>query len=150
MHYRARLALAGTTLALANLTGSPLLGDEAIRLHLESIQLMPHSWALWNRLASAYVQLDRHQQALEATGRSLAITEQTKHSASAYCIRGTALRGLGRLEESVMSLTRCLELNDAGVSAIEAHKALSGVYAELEESDLAERHLRLAQQIAAP
>ena len=144
------MALAGTTLALANLTGSPLLADEAMRLHPEWIQLMPHSWALWNRLASAYVQLDRPRQALEAAGSSLAITKETENSASAHCISGTALRGPERLEESVISLSRCLELNDAGLSAWEAHKVLAAVYAEMGERELAERHSRLSQQIAAP
>ncbi|PKB84371.1 MAG: hypothetical protein BZY88_00075 [SAR202 cluster bacterium Io17-Chloro-G9] len=127
-----------------------MLAGEAIRLHRESLELMPHSWALWNRLASAYIQVDRPQQALEAAGKSLAITKETKFSASAYCIRGMALRNLGELEESVKHLTRCLELNDSGVSAREAHKLLAGVYAKMGDEDRAKQHLELSQQIEAP
>ena len=150
LHYRARVALAGTTLTLATLTGSPVLAEETIRLHLESLQLMPHSWALWNRLASAYIHLDRPRQALEAAGRSLAITEETKYSASAHCIKGKAQSDLEALDESVKSLTKCLELNSAGASAREAHRVLAGVYAKMGNQDLAERHLELSRQVAAP
>ena len=150
LHYRARVALAGTTLSLANLTGSPVLADEAVRIHLEALQLMPHSWALWNRLASAFVQIKRPEQALEAAGNSLVITKETENSSSAHCIRGIAFRDLDELEKSVEALGLCLKFNSSGVSAREAHKALAGVYGELGKEDLAKQHLELSQQLNGP
>ncbi|MCH7713533.1 MAG: hypothetical protein IIC99_07905, partial [Chloroflexi bacterium] len=151
LHYRARVALGATTMALASLTGDATLADDAIRLHREALQLMPYSWPLWNRLAFAYVRLGLPADALPAVERSLLITGaggatgEPEFSAGARCIAGLAHRDLGELELAAASLEKCLNLRDSGPSAKEAHRVLASVYAGLGRQELAQRHLGLAR-----
>lgn len=152
LYYRARVALGATTMALASLTGEPALADDAIRLHREALELMPHSWPLWNRLAFAYVRLGLPAGALPAVERSLSITgggttgaAEPEFAASARCIAGLAYRDLGELGRAAASLEKCLQLRDSGSSAKEAHRVLASVYAGLGRQELAERHLELAR-----
>ena len=151
LHYRSRLALGANTLELASLTGDDALADNAIRLHQETLELIPLSWPLWNGLAFAYVRLGRPSEALPALEKSLSITGngsgggEPEFSASARCIAGLAYRDLGELERAAASLEKCLQLRDSGPSAKEAHRVLASVYAAMGRQELAQRHRELAR-----
>ncbi|PKB78621.1 MAG: hypothetical protein BZY88_17480, partial [SAR202 cluster bacterium Io17-Chloro-G9] len=145
LYYRTRVALGGTTMALASRTGDLALTGEAIRLHRESLELMPHSWPLWNRLAFAYVRLGRPSEALPAIERSLSISGERQNSSSAHCIAGLAHRDLEDLERAAVSLEECIRLRDFGPSAREAHRVLASVYQRMGREDLAETHRELGR-----
>ncbi|MFQ6026143.1 MAG: hypothetical protein ACE5Q6_01360 [Dehalococcoidia bacterium] len=68
LSWRNRLGLANASLALG-------LDEQAIRLYTELTEMAPASWPLRNRLAEAYITIERPDLALEALEGSLQLTE---------------------------------------------------------------------------
>jgi tetratricopeptide (TPR) repeat protein len=102
--FRRRLALADSALALGSLTGGAGPVNQSLGLYRQSLEMVPHSWMLMNRLAEVYVQVGRPEEALPLLDESLSLTGDTVHSAKAKVIRAMAYRGLGQSRKALEEL----------------------------------------------
>jgi tetratricopeptide (TPR) repeat protein len=91
-YWRSRVSQANSALALG-------LEGEAIRLYRESIDLVPTSWALRNRLAETYIDIGQPWEALVVLEESIAINRDYYTSNIAECWEGIALKKLELIRE---------------------------------------------------
>ena len=110
-YYRSRLALANSA---RNLN----LSDEAIRYYQESLNLVPGSWKLQNRLASVFIEQGNPGEALGLLQESLEITQDSDASTRAIVFRAMAYVDLGRELEAIDDLDLVLEANPNNVLAL--------------------------------
>ena len=127
-HYRSNLAFADKTLALAELSGDAALFNESIRLYERTLEMVPQSWKIKNRLARAHIQSKKVDEALPVLVESLAITRDSPFSSEALMLQGVAYRKLSRLEEAIMSLDQAIFYD---VQRAEAYNNRGNVYQDL-------------------
>jgi O-antigen ligase/Tfp pilus assembly protein PilF len=120
LYWRSRLALADAAFLLKQ-------DDEAIHLYNEVLSLLPASWPVRNRLATAYLAAGRPEEALKASAESLAINGDNGYPADALFLQGTAYRDLGKPEEAIKSLERSLALGLGGNWAQQAQEMLGQI-----------------------
>ena len=110
--FRAKTALAASSMDLGLQTGDTALQDESARLYQEAAEMVPNSWVLWNRLANVLIRLNRSEAALDALDNSLAITASSpQNSIEALRLQGTAYRQAGQPDSSLRSLDQAILLN---------------------------------------
>jgi tetratricopeptide (TPR) repeat protein len=126
--FRRRLALADTALALGSLTGNAALVNQSVDLYRQTLEMMPHSWMLMNRLAEVYVQVGRPEAALPLLDESLSITGGTDYSAKAKVIRAMAYRGLGQRRKALEELNAAIS---AGIGGPRAYNERGVTYYDL-------------------
>jgi len=96
LSWRSHLSRADSALALG-------LEDEAIRLYREAMELAPGAWSLHNRLAEAYIDIGRPEQALKVLEGSMAITKDSYATREASNLQSLARNNLETNEESLNS-----------------------------------------------
>jgi tetratricopeptide (TPR) repeat protein/O-antigen ligase len=116
--FRRRLALADTALALGSLTGEAGPVNQSLDLYRQSLEMVPHSWILMNRLAEVYVQVGRPETALPLLEESLSLTltGDTSHFGKAKVVRAMAYRGLGQDRKALEELNALIEELNALIS----------------------------------
>ncbi len=142
---QAKLELANSTLALALV---PYEGkeEEAIRYFEELTDMIPLSWPLYNALATAYIRLGRYEDALAPLDESLSIAQDAPKLAQVYYLKGLAQRRLAQTQEAIISFEKSLEAYSTGPTAVNVHKQLAGIYADLGDDVKAEEHRRLQDE----
>lgn len=111
-YFRSQIAAADSAFNLR-------LDDEATRRYRESLNLVPRSWTLNNKLASVLIQQGKPDRALDPLQKSLEITSGTGLSADALLLRATAYVALGRHREAIDDLEQVID-NNAQAHAIRA------------------------------
>jgi tetratricopeptide (TPR) repeat protein len=135
-YWRSRLELAESAFNLKRY-------DDAIRLHQETVALIPTSWPVRGRLGEVYVRVGQPELAIEPLEESLAVTKDSKYSAPALFYLGRAYRDLGKLEQAVQSLERSLEGYLNSGTNHQAHLILTEVYESRGQLVPAQEHREL-------
>ena len=123
---QAKLVLANSTLTLA-LMDYEAKDEEAIRYYRELTDMIPSSWPLYNGLATAYLRLDRGEEALVVVDQSLPVARGSGQIGEAFYLKGLAYRRLDRLEEAIEVFKESLSHRDAS----ETRRQLGSAYDNL-------------------
>ena len=144
-----KLTLANSTLNLA-LLGYEGKGEEAVRYFEELTNMLPSSWPMRNALATAYIRMEREQDALASLDDALSITRSPDHYAQAYYLRGLAQRRLDRPQEAIASFERSLhwltQVDAGNDTAVNTYRQLADLYAGLGDDAKAEEYLKLYEE----
>ena len=138
-YYRSKIAVADSAFNLR-------LDDESIRHYRESLDLVPGSWALRNKLASALIQQGKSDDALRPLRESLEITKGPNTSVDALVLRAMAYVDLGRHLEAIDDLDRVLETSSGNFRAY-ASRAVA--YANLGQDAQAREDAARAVELGA-
>lgn len=108
--FRARLSLADSTLELGLLNQDASQIDESINLYREAAEMVPNSWALWDRLGEVYIQVGQPRSALSPLEKSREITGDTEFSYEALVLEARVYQNLGQtmdaIEKSSLAIQR--------------------------------------------
>lgn len=144
-----KLTLANSTLNLA-LLGYDGKEEEAVRYFEELTNMLPSSWPIRNALATAYIRMEREQDALTSLDDALSIARSPDHYGQAYYLRGLAQRRLDRPQEAIASFERSLDWLrsvDAGSdTAVNTYRQLADLYADLGDEAKAEEYRKLYEE----
>jgi len=99
LYYRSRLALADSAFTLGLL-------DEAVQYYRETLELIPASWGVRNKMALTYNEKGEPKMALVPLKESLGITKSSKLSIDAL-----HLRAMGQYQEAIYDLDEAISLN---------------------------------------
>ncbi len=100
-----------------------------------------------NDFALARMQENQAQEALDLLEKSLAITQDSRRSGTAFYIQGVAYRALDEVENAVASLERSLELDGTGSNAANVHLQLADVFEAQGNQAKADEHTRLSEEL---
>ena len=90
-----------------------------------------HLASIYNAEATAHIQEGRLEEAEEAVRKSIALTKDSSDSATGLYIQGTISRWLGELEKAAEAFELSIEVDSSGPNAVNAHRQLAEVYADL-------------------
>ncbi len=123
---QAKLVLANSTLTLAFM-GYEGKDEEAIRYYQELTDMIPSSWPLYNALSTAYLRLERGEDAVAFVEESLPVARDSGQLGDAFYLKGLAYRRLNQLEEAIEAFKESLSHRDTG----ETRRQLSNSYDNL-------------------
>ena len=129
-YYRSHMGLANSAFNLSQY-------DAAVRFYQESLSLVPKSWLIQNRLADAYLQASRPEEALQILEHSLGITRDSSESSEALFLRVLAYQSLGEPLMTIETGQRYLDLNSSSSAAQSVYGILGEVYLELGQPEKA-------------
>ena len=126
--YRARLALANSSLELGLLKEDSRLSEQSSRLYRDVATMIPASFVLWNSSAQADLRANQPESALLAIDRSLALTGATVNAIDAWLIQARAYRELGQPVGALEALNAVLRIEP---EHSEAYRARGVIFFEM-------------------
>ena len=127
--------------------GEPI-GDEAIRYYVELAQMRPGALSEYINLVNTAFALGRPQDALAPLDRYLLMySSGLEDAAWVFYLQGLAYQRMDDLEKAAEFFERSIELNNDSPQAAEMHNRLSEIYETLGDTDLAEEHRRLYEEL---
>ena len=147
LQFRSRLALADASLRLAVLNEDSDLSVESIPLYREVAEMVPNSWAIWNRVAEVYIASNQPKAALLILDKSLQITEEHENSRDAWLLQAEAYRTLGEHEKAVEAAEKFVARLPASSLP---HHSLARIYFETGRYQDALTELDVAIRLSPP
>ena len=110
LSFQSRFALANSFLSLASLENDPQLASESVRLYRETAEMVPTSYAAWNRLADVYIILGQPREALGPLENALALLGDDSESRRTLLLQAEAYQNLGEFQQELESLDRVIRI----------------------------------------
>lgn len=143
---RTRLLMAETAALLVEV-GVADFRDEMVIRYEELARQFPNETRVLAVVANAYAAADLFDESIAMAERAISLEPKAGPIAQAWWIRGIVLDRLGRVDEAITSLQTAVVREPNSEFAVLSHLELVRIYTRMGETELAEQHEVLANEL---